>query len=55
MTKLKEKLQALSHVLTNCVQFIRSNEVLNTSKICPNSFSRKRLISLEDSFFNLSP
>ncbi len=53
MTKLKEKLRALSNVLNGCVQFIRSEEVLKASKICSNSFSRKRLISLEDLLLSL--
>ncbi len=53
MTKLKEKLHALSDVLTDCAQFIRSDEVLNASKICPSSFSRNRLISLEDLLLSL--
>lgn len=53
MTKLKEKLRALRSVLSDTIQFIRSDEVLNTSKIYSNSFSRKRLISLEDLLLSL--
>ena len=53
MTKLKEKLRALSNVFIDTIQFIRSDEVLNTSKIYSNSFSRKRLISLEDLLLSL--
>lgn len=46
-------IRSYCEVLKSFVQFIKSDKVLNAARICSNSFTRNRLISLFDLIFFL--
>ncbi len=50
---MNSSLLSYCKVLKNFVEFIKSDKILEVARICPNSFTRNRLISLFDLIFFL--